>query len=94
MIKYEKGKGQDTKLCIECEHNSVKKKQRKKNGKKRIRMHSFSKHLLNVCHILDIMLSAGDIVVIKTYCPSWRFQLGREKQTLIRYDTAKVKLQQ
>ena len=57
-------------------------------------MHSFNKHLLNVCHILDIMLSAGDIVVIKTHCPSWRLQLGREKQTLIRYDTAEVKLQQ
>ena len=29
MIKYDKGKGQDTKLCIKCEHNYVK-KQRKK----------------------------------------------------------------
>ena len=28
-------------------------------------MHSFNKNLLNVCHILDIMLGAGDTVVIK-----------------------------
>ena len=65
MTKYDKSKGQDTKLCIECEHNYVKKKQRK-NGN--IRMHSFSKHLLNICHILDIMFDAGDLVVIKTHC--------------------------
>ena len=45
MIKYDKGKGQDTKLCVECEHDYVKKKQRKKNGKKGIRMHSFNKQL-------------------------------------------------
>lgn len=30
MIKYDKGKGQETKLCVECEHDYVKKKQRKK----------------------------------------------------------------
>ena len=92
MIKYDKGKGQDTKLCVECEHDYVKKKQRKKNGKKGIRMHSFNKQLLNVCHVLDIMLSAGDIAVIKTHCPSWRLRFGRAKQTLVRYDTEKVKL--
>ena len=45
MIKYEKGKGQDTKLCIECEHNYVKKKQRKKME----RNASECIHSVNIC---------------------------------------------
>lgn len=32
-------------------------------------MHSFNKYLLSVCYILDIMLSAGDIAVIKNTLP-------------------------
>lgn len=64
--KIVKGKGQDTKLCMEGAYNYVKKEAvQKKRGKKYIRMHSFNKYLLNVCHILDIMLDARDKLVIK-----------------------------
>ena len=59
-------------------------------------MHSFDKYLLNICYILDIVLSAGDIVVIKNTSPLMEVTIwwGKANINQITNDAVKVKLQQ